>query len=131
MAVPKGNFTKNKRCKNGHLRNRETCYSDGHCKICKLKNQSKQWRNNPKYKQRKRDWDLKKAYGISSQKYNDMYLLQKGKCFICSKDSKLVVDHDHTTGKVRHLLCYSCNSMLGLAHDSVEILQRAIAYVRN
>lgn len=55
---------------------------------------------------------------------------QRGGCKICCKDySILSVDHNHTTGKVRGLLCHSCNVMLGFSKDNTEILQTAIYYL--
>lgn len=61
---------------------------------------------------------LKSRYGITLDDYNDMFDKQKGKCDICKThqmklNRKLCVDHCHTTGKVRGLLCNRCNSMLG------------------
>lgn len=46
-------------------------------------------------------------------------------------DKVLQVDHDHKTGDVRALLCSRCNSLLGYADDSIELLKRAIAYLES
>src|SRR6266571_4465289 len=43
----------------------------------------------------------------------DLSLIQKGLCGICAKKKRLLIDHNHTTGVIRGLLCYSCNSSLG------------------
>ena len=46
-------------------------------------------------------------------------------------DNRLAVDHDHTTNAVRGLLCSKCNhELLGAAHDSLELLERAVAYLK-
>ena len=50
--------------------------------------------------------------------YDRLYQIQQGKCAICKKHStefkrNLAVDHDHKTGKIRGLLCYRCNAILG------------------
>jgi len=74
--------------------------------------------------------------------YNAMLKAQNFKCSICGhgetainprskKAFDLAVDHDHKTGKVRSLLCKSCNTMLGDAKDSTEILTKAIDYLKN
>lgn len=64
----------------------------------------------------------------------DALLSSQGGCAICGSDSprsKLdwAVDHDHGTGKVRGILCHSCNRLLGAAGDSEQVLGRAIAYL--
>ena len=48
---------------------------------------------------------------------------------ICGKDEKLVVDHDHKTGKVRGLLCNHCNRGLGHFRDNVKFLEDAVKYL--
>ncbi len=63
-----------------------------------------------------------------------MWIKQGGHCAICGKHeyelkSGLVIDHDHHTKKVRGLLCYNCNMLLGHAWDSTIILKRAIKYL--
>lgn len=61
-----------------------------------------------------------------------MLNLQNKVCYICKKDNKgktLCVDHDHKTGKVRALLCSSCNKALGLSYEDVNILKAMINYL--
>ena len=66
--------------------------------------------------------------------YSKMFNLQGGKCAICGHEpqgsQKLDVDHSHTSGAVRGLLCNNCNKALGLVHDSVEVLENAIKYLK-
>jgi DNA mismatch repair ATPase MutS len=64
-----------------------------------------------------------------------MFLEQRGKCKICNKplhyDKRSThIDHCHTSGKVRGLLCHLCNPMLGMAQDKIETLQSAIRYLK-
>jgi len=83
--------------------------------------------------------DLARHYGISLKEYNAMVESQDGKCAICGVDEtleirgktvRLAVDHCHTTGKVRGLLCAKCNQGIGCLKDDVELLQSAIDYLR-
>lgn len=95
-------------------------------------------RNPGKYK----DKDLKKQYGIGLDEYNQMLKEQDGKCKICENEEvainpqtkeprRLAVDHCHSTGKVRGLLCSKCNTAIGALKDSVELLGKAILYLRS
>lgn len=82
---------------------------------------------------------LKKQYGLSLDDYTKMHDAQNGLCAICGKPERaagsnnklrrLAVDHCHTTGKIRGLLCTSCNRGVGYLGDSVENLQSAINYL--
>ena len=76
-----------------------------------------------------KDYSLKYLYGITQQDYERMYYEQNGKCAICGKEKKLVVDHDHQTGRIRGLLCHRCNSHLGYINDSPDILLKTISYL--
>ncbi len=75
---------------------------------------------------------LRENYGLSIQGYEAMYTAQGGCCAICLiKHPKLHIDHDHSTGRVRKLLCNGCNT--GIAHfkeDTVR-MAAAIAYVKS
>lgn len=86
-----------------------------------------------------RAWNLKRKYGISVDEYDQLLVEQNGVCAICrSKESHvyksgklkdLSVDHCHSTGKVRGLLCVKCNRALGYLDDSIERINRAITYL--
>ena len=73
----------------------------------------------------------KAKYGISRSEYEAMALNQKGLCAICKREplESLRVDHDHSTGKIRALLCATCNAGLGQFHDDPEIIASAIEYL--
>lgn len=81
---------------------------------------------------RTRDYHYKKYYGISLIEYNDMLLAQECKCAVCRQIStkRLNVDHNHTTGEVRALLCNHCNSSLGLMKEDIGLLLSMIEYIR-
>lgn len=71
---------------------------------------------------------------FSYSDFNIMFIEQDGRCKICkihqSELSKsLSIDHDHSTGEARGLLCQKCNVILGMANDDIEILKSAIQYL--
>ncbi len=73
---------------------------------------------------------LLRTYGLERQDYDAMLAAQANLCAICRTGScKLVVDHDHATGKVRGLLCGRCNAALGFFRDDSESCQRAAGYL--
>jgi hypothetical protein len=73
---------------------------------------------------------LKYVHGISMQEYRRMVVRQGGKCVLCGTSAgDLVLDHCHDTDIVRGLLCYSCNSGLGMFRDDPEALRRAASYI--
>jgi hypothetical protein len=60
-------------------------------------------------------------------------LLEKNNfsCQICKSNNKLCIDHDHTTGDIRGLLCSSCNKALGLFCDNIDLLKNATFYLES
>jgi hypothetical protein len=74
---------------------------------------------------------LKKKYGITDETYAEMLESQGGRCAICARGCRrrLAVDHCHATGRVRGLLCASCNLGIGKFGDSPELLLAAAIYV--
>lgn len=72
-----------------------------------------------------------KKYGLTVDELVFLKEMQDYRCALCKKKKKLSVDHNHTTGRVRGLLCYSCNTLLGQANDNQDKLRAAIAYLDN
>jgi len=77
---------------------------------------------------------LKRKFGITPEQYDLMFTMQNGYCAICNIHQsklkyRLAVDHCHTTGKVRGLLCSACNKALGVFNDSITTLNVAIKYL--
>ena len=78
---------------------------------------------------------IEKTYNFTFADYQNMLEQQHYKCAICeskissSRTSRLFIDHCHTSGKVRGLLCSSCNHGLGLFKDSPKLLKKAINYL--
>lgn len=85
-------------------------------------------------RQRYRKWSLKKHYGITVDEFDRMLGVQSG-CAICHTDvpdgKNWHVDHDHVSGKVRGVLCHSCNLMIGMSKEDTDILSSAISYLRH
>ncbi len=77
--------------------------------------------------------ELKRNYNISVEEYNLLLKKQNGVCAICNKECRvrkyLAVDHSHSNGKKRGLLCNKCNVGLGAFMDSPELLTNAIKYL--
>lgn len=81
-----------------------------------------------------RKYHLKHRYGITEEQFQFMLKLQGDKCPICLESSPrgkgFVVDHDHTTGEIRGIICDLCNKGLGALRDSELIVNNALSYLR-
>lgn len=76
------------------------------------------------------DW-LKWRYGITKSQFEEMKSKQDGRCAICLKPTqKLCVDHCHSTGRVRGLLCGHCNAAIGMFGENETTMRRAIEYLK-
>lgn len=121
-------------------------------KICRACHQAKslEWRKaNPElicqYMKRSRAKDpagnsrralenhYKRKFGITIEQRDQMVADQGGMCAICERTKPTrrgwCVDHSHRTGRIRAILCAPCNSLIGLARESTEVLASAIAYL--
>lgn len=93
-----------------------------------------QGKNRETVAKRMREWRRLKAFGLTSETFEQMFEGQDRCCAICrglSTGSKndWHVDHCHKSGRVRGILCCHCNGMLAYAKDDVETLNSAIQYL--
>lgn len=127
-VLPKHRGIQGVRCRTCFNTSRRKHYAKHHGKV---RDYTNEWRkNNTK---RTRINRIKREYGLSLEEYNSILKSQENRCPVCNnvfnEDKKPVVDHDHTTGKVRGLLCTSCNSGIGLLGDKLFILKKACEYL--
>lgn len=122
------NFRKDKRTSDGLNRRCNVCDSDRGKTYYQSKSESE-----PEYYQNQH---LKQRFGITLVDYDKMAEIQNGVCDICGGPekrknvSRLSVDHDHATGKIRALLCDRCNRLIGMAEEDIILLNKAIKYLR-
>lgn len=103
------------------------------CKTCSMGN-TKKWVGENRDK--RKDYYLRRTYGITLVQYNEMLAAQGGGCAICGTDDPkgksgtyFAVDHNHETGENRGLLCNQCNRALGLFGEDINTLRSAIEYL--
>lgn len=83
-----------------------------------------------------KDTRFKRDYNITHEDYLNLLEKQNYKCVCCGINNKdagvkgLVVDHNHTTGAVRELLCSQCNTALGLLKENEEVVSNMLEYIR-
>ena len=90
-------------------------------------------KQSPEYK---RNAKLKNRYGISAEEWEDLFDSQGRACALCFVPegpddirAQWHTDHSHDTGKVRGILCSTCNRGLGQFKDDPELMRRAALYV--
>ena len=71
-----------------------------------------------------------RQHNITLDQYAAMDESQDWLCAICRNERSLHIDHDHSTGQFRGLLCGSCNRGLGLFDESTESLANSIRYLQ-
>lgn len=101
------------------------------CKACCAKRY--QERSTPETRARMTRRIRDANWGLVPGQYDAMLDAQGGVCAICEERCKsgksLAVDHDHTTGAIRGLLCANCNRAVGMMADSPLRLRRAAHYL--
>lgn len=85
-------------------------------------------------KDRAADLRLRRTYGISLDQYNKVFEYQKRSCGVCKVPHspgkpRLAVDHCHTTGELRGLLCWGCNRKIAAFQDNIALLKAAVLYL--
>lgn len=95
------------------------------------------YKNNPDYARKA----VLRKFNLSLEAYSVLFDSQNGVCAVCEKPEKVIikkgfglrslsVDHNHINGKIRGLLCSTCNRALGLLYDDEIIIQNLLTYLR-
>jgi formylmethanofuran dehydrogenase subunit E len=136
-------FNRGKECKDGYR---------GVCKVCRKNNtdaekayyvlhkeeinrRGRMWyrHNKDRHKRLSEKRHLFKKYGITPEKVEQMRLNQSNRCAICKHEFQNKkdrhIDHDHSNGKIRELLCSKCNVGIGMFGDDTSLLSTAIEYL--
>lgn len=136
-----------------HKRNKSKDGAHPYCKVCTA-SKNKEWFSNNKEKhaatcalwysknkekanRKGTDWHYKSNYGISYEEFILLAGKQQNKCAICSTTlvftgrgtTRAVMDHCHTTGDIRGILCSNCNQGIGLLKENIGILKSSILYL--
>jgi hypothetical protein len=122
-------------------------YKDGYrgqCRKCRA-DATKDWRGRFPEKIKLSSIQVRKAnikyrYNLTQEQYEVMLKAQNGVCAICGESEtwenqygkcNLSVDHDHTTGKVRGLICNACNNLVGLLENNPDLpITEALVYLK-
>ena len=141
-------FSKDKQQKDGYTYSCKDCRNKKYNQWAKNNKDKVREKNSKNHEKRKsyyqseegvkssRKAHLKRMFGITLEEYDKKLNEQNGVCEICSEPEKsirnnfLAVDHSHETGKIRGLLCTNCNRALGLFKDNIELLEKAIKYLK-
>lgn len=106
-------------------KNKESKYGRRNlCLVCTVKRNY----NQPKKKEWKTDYQVKKRYGISLSVYLQR-MNSATECGCCGSEDELCYDHDHVTMEFRGVLCKTCNRAIGQLGDTIGALERALAYL--
>lgn len=100
----------------------------------KIDQKAKDWYENNK--ERYVNNALLRKYGVTLEQYNLLRAQQDFRCAVCNMHEtdvgkKMFVDHDHSTGKIRKLLCTRCNVGIGMLQDNPDIMECAAKYIRD
>lgn len=106
-----------------------------YCKVCNNRRQAEFDEKNPDSKrQKQRKYQLKRFYGITLEKYEELFSKQKGCCPICLRHQsvlrkRLAVEHNHKTQEIRGLVCDYCNRFVIGRESDPELFRRAADFV--
>jgi len=124
-------------CKRGHdmsITRRRYSNGDTYCYECKkIRQQQYRIKYPDRYLKYYKTSNRRKNYNLEPHEYDKLIQDANNLCMICKSPpgrKSLNIDHDHKTGKVRGLLCHGCNTAIGLMKDDVNILTKAIKYLK-
>lgn len=121
------------------LKNRKRKWTEKNLEHVRETNRSPSLKYAENHPERKREAMMKCKYGIGVKEYHKLLEQQNDGCAICgapptvrphSTRATLCIDHDHSTGRIRGLLCSHCNHAIGLMQDDPILLEKAAEYLK-
>ena len=109
----------------------------GICKKCLNAHNLKKYHNESKEQRERRKLlnshaHMKRKYGLTTEQFSAMITEQDNRCKICTCEMEdPQIDHNHSTGKIRGLLCKPCNMSLGLLKEDINSLYNMISYIND
>jgi len=97
------------------------------CNECR-KAVSNRDRNTPRFKEIQGRSYRRRKYGLTDSELDEVLAIDR--CEVCGSTERLVIDHNHSTGQYRGVLCNGCNSALGMAADDADRLELLASYLR-
>ena len=101
----------------------------------RYKKYRKEYYSRPENKAKLRDNHLQSQFGLTHDDYEKILAEQNGVCWICKEHrvaknkEYMAIDHCHSSGKIRGILCNWCNKALGAFRDDIDLLKNAIEYL--
>ena len=97
-------------------------------------NHKEKLRSDPEYRETQRDYQMVHKFRLARGEYAQMELEQGGRCAICHQANphgyRLAVDHHHSTGQIRGLLCHNCNVGIGHFFEDTQRMMGTIVYLQ-
>ena len=133
QALPLTEFYRNRQSRDGRRSDCKACHL-AHPSFGQMPSKERGRRYRERHPDRIREQNrkqlLRRLYGLTPKDFDALVAAQGGKCKICGVEpERLCVDHDHSDGHVRGLLCSTCNSALGKFRDDPALLRAAALYI--
>lgn len=126
--LPFEKFSKQASCKSGYRKTCKDCHNQYVREIWYKKNSFKQIASSKKWRLENKSQFLATKYKCDLKTMED--LLSFKKCQICGRSENLHIDHCHSSGGVRGILCRSCNIGIGNFEENIERINAAISYLQ-
>ncbi|HCH9337366.1 TPA: hypothetical protein NNW70_004295 [Salmonella enterica] len=124
-------FSKKSNSKRGYSYKCKSCHNEYVRENWYKKNSDKQKQSSKKWKNSNKNKILASKYKTTESEIISLLEKSSNKCEVCNKTFKICIDHCHTTGKVRGVLCMRCNAALGLLQEDQYIVSNLLDYIRD
>ena len=113
------------------------------------RNKNKYYKNRDKHLAQKKEYEktyaerraiitLMRKYNLTEPSAKEFYLDSMKSCDCCKVEwnplihtRRFAIDHNHSTGNIRGILCHPCNTSLGLLEESTDKMKQLIFYTEN